>query len=80
MKNEKYITTNDNLSLHRVTGTNDEAFLCLKIYQHQYHLFIHASRMQAESIQPMQAESTQPMQAETHGIIATDVENALETS
>ena len=36
--------------------------------------------MQAESIQPTQAESTQPMQAETHGIIATDMENALETS
>ena len=40
-------TTNDNLSLHRVTGMNDEAFLCLKIYQYQNNLFI----------QPMQAES-----------------------
>ena len=28
----------------------------------------------------MQAESIQPTQAETHGIIATDMENALETS
>ena len=39
-------TTNDNLSLHRVTRMNDEAFLCLKIYQYQYSLLI-----------PMQAES-----------------------